>query len=213
MIGVYKITSPTGRIYVGSSINIEKRWKKYMNNDCKSQIKLYNSLLKYGAENHVFEILEECELSTLLERDCYYAERYDSLDYKKGLNLKIPNKSETYKCVSDISRKRMSDSSKGQIPWNKGIPLKKETKEKMSKSLIGRKAWNKGLKFSNESKIKMSISSIGQKAWNRKIVLDLSNGIFYNSCTEASNFNNIKRTTLQAMLDGQNKNKTTLRYV
>ena len=48
MIGIYKITSPTGRIYIGQSIDIEKRIIKYQNIKCKSQRLLYNSLFKYG---------------------------------------------------------------------------------------------------------------------------------------------------------------------
>ena len=29
MIGIYKITSPSGKVYIGQSINIEERWYKY----------------------------------------------------------------------------------------------------------------------------------------------------------------------------------------
>lgn len=29
MIGIYKITSPSNRIYIGQSIDIEARWKSY----------------------------------------------------------------------------------------------------------------------------------------------------------------------------------------
>ena len=36
MIGIYKITSPTKRIYIGQSINIEKRFKSYEKLNCKS---------------------------------------------------------------------------------------------------------------------------------------------------------------------------------
>jgi len=34
MIGVYKITSPTGKVYIGSSIDIEKRIKHYKSVGC-----------------------------------------------------------------------------------------------------------------------------------------------------------------------------------
>jgi len=46
MVGIYKITSPSGKIYIGQSINIEKTWKyRYKNlNACKRQTILYNSL-------------------------------------------------------------------------------------------------------------------------------------------------------------------------
>lgn len=41
--GIYKITSPSGRIYIGSSKNIRRRFYSYKNLHCKDQPKLYNS--------------------------------------------------------------------------------------------------------------------------------------------------------------------------
>jgi len=59
MTGIYKITSPSGKIYIGSSINIDKRIKYYSSGNCKGQIRLFNSIVKYGWNNHILEILEE----------------------------------------------------------------------------------------------------------------------------------------------------------
>ena len=47
---------------------------------------------------------------------------------------------------------------------------------------------------------------------NSKILISLNTGIFYNSIIEASFIYGIKRTTLNAMLSGQLKNKTDLIY-
>ena len=60
MIGIYKITSPTNRIYVGQSLDIEGRFNAYKNLYSKilKQPRIYNSIKKYGAENHKFEIIE-----------------------------------------------------------------------------------------------------------------------------------------------------------
>ena len=52
MIGIYKITSPTNKIYIGQSINIEKRFLNYNSINCKKQIRLYNSFKKYGFDKH-----------------------------------------------------------------------------------------------------------------------------------------------------------------
>lgn len=54
---------------------------------------------------------------------------------------------------------------------------------------------------------------IGQDNPKSKLVLDMSNGIFYYSATEASKILGYKNTTLRCMLNGHMKNKTTLRYV
>lgn len=55
--GIYKITSPSGRVYVGQSWNIQSRWNSYRRYLCRSQPRLYRSLRKYGADNHRFEIV------------------------------------------------------------------------------------------------------------------------------------------------------------
>ena len=68
-IGVYKITSPTNKIYIGQSTDIDKRWYHYNKLRCKGQPQLYNSLKFHGAENHTFEILEICNATQLDERE------------------------------------------------------------------------------------------------------------------------------------------------
>ena len=69
--GIYKITSPSGKIYIGQSKDIRRRMQYYNRLNCKNQTKLYNSLLKYGWENHLFEILIECS-----ELELNYLEKY-----------------------------------------------------------------------------------------------------------------------------------------
>lgn len=84
MTGIYKITSPTGKIYVGQSTNIIPRIRLYKNLHCKGQRKIYLSLKKYGWENHVFEILEECDVDNLIERENYWKDYYNCVE--NGLN-------------------------------------------------------------------------------------------------------------------------------
>jgi len=80
MIGIYKITSPSNKVYIGQSTNIKKRWGSYTTLNCKGQRKLYNSLKKYGWEEHKKEILEECRVSMLEERETFYKLYYKVLD-------------------------------------------------------------------------------------------------------------------------------------
>lgn len=54
MVGIYKIENPIGEVYIGQSLNIEKRWSYYRQRNCKNQSKIYKSLLDYGVENHKF---------------------------------------------------------------------------------------------------------------------------------------------------------------
>ena len=61
--GIYKITSPSGNCYVGSSQNIEARWYHHKHG-MKRQTHHCNALnqtaIKYGVENLSMELLEEC---------------------------------------------------------------------------------------------------------------------------------------------------------
>jgi len=85
--GIYKITSPTNKVYIGQSTNILFRFGAYKRLNCKKQTYLYNSFLKHGVENHTFEIIEECSIDILNEREVYYVELYDTFNSKNGLNL------------------------------------------------------------------------------------------------------------------------------
>lgn len=53
IIGIYKITSPSGKIYIGQSRDLDKRLKSYKcgSSKTKGQPKLYNSFEKYGIDN------------------------------------------------------------------------------------------------------------------------------------------------------------------
>lgn len=65
----------TGRVYIGSSVDISKRFAQYLNiNFLKkytSNMYIYRALLKDGHENFSFSILEYCEVN-LMERERYY---------------------------------------------------------------------------------------------------------------------------------------------
>jgi group I intron endonuclease len=100
--GIYKITSPSGKIYIGQSSNIHERIKRYININCKPQIRLYNSLLKYGWDNHMFEIIEECNANQLDERELYWGIKLDTLGIN-GLNLRLGNSNGV--CSEETKRK------------------------------------------------------------------------------------------------------------
>lgn len=85
--GIYKITSPSGRVYIGESKDIGYRLKTYRKLRCKNQTKLYNSFLKYGVDAHIFSIIEECLFEELLCKERYWQDFYDVLN--DGLNLKL----------------------------------------------------------------------------------------------------------------------------
>lgn len=75
IVGIYKITSPSGKVYIGQSTNIKYRWEMYYRLACKQQPKLYNSLLKYTPDKHQFDIIRECTLNQLNEYEIKYKQQ------------------------------------------------------------------------------------------------------------------------------------------
>lgn len=128
MIGIYKITSPTNKIYIGQSVNIEKRFNDYRKlRNVNEQPKLFNSLIKYGSENHLFEVIVECIISELNDKERYYQELFNCID--SGLNCVLTNCSDRSGYLSDETKLKISITKKGQ---GKGIPKSDDFKKLVS---------------------------------------------------------------------------------
>ena len=109
--GIYKITSPTNKIYIGQSININKRILKYKSYDCKQQPKLYYSLKKHGWKNHKFEIIKRCDKNELNDLEIFYIKFYNTFNTNEGLNLS--NGGHTTEITKE-SRNKISKSKLGK---------------------------------------------------------------------------------------------------
>lgn len=140
MIGIYKITSPSGRVYIGQSINIERRFYNYRRLECKEQPILLRSLKKYGVDNHTFEVLIECEPSQLNDLERYYQDLYNVIE--SGLNCMLVKSSDRSGAHSKETKEKLKEARKHRV-------FSEETCRKISES-------HKGKKFSDEHKAKLS---------------------------------------------------------
>jgi len=148
--GIYKITNKqTGKFYIGSSVNVEKRWRAHKSRlrlGVHSNQHLLSAWGKYGEESFDFSILQEVEEEVLLDVEQQVIDESGCLDRKVGYN---------------------------KAPFA-GSPMKgrkhsKETKEKIAKTSAGRKhtketkakirAANTGRHVSEETKRKMSAAA------------------------------------------------------
>ena len=187
--GIYKITSPTGKIYVGQSVNIHKRWSKYKRLECINQRRLYNSFQKHGVKNHIFEIIEECEKENLNKKERHYQDLYNVLD--KGLNLTLTNDENGYKVITEETRLKIKLSRLGTKHSDESI-------EKMKKYHQANRIKKIKIKKENTLKIKV-ICTVTNKIWN--------------SIKECAVENNIHPRTLGHYLKGDRKNNTTFKYL
>jgi group I intron endonuclease len=234
MIGIYRIKNiVNGKSYYGSSINIEKRWKRHKNDLIKNRH--INTLLqrawnKYTEINFIFEVIEECDKNILLEREQYY------LDLNQGYNIGIkssggdnitknPNKKEIVNRIAKSIKERydlMSDEEKKQKHsqpmetnpnWKGGASFKycecgvKITPINNScincRDKTGVNNPFFGKKHSEETKKKLSEKRKGKKPTNMKQII-IDNTI-YESLAEASRQTGIPSPTILWRIKSKSK--------
>ena len=155
MIGIYKITSPTGKIYIGQSVNIRKRMLKYKNLNCKSQSILYKSILKYGWCNHIFEVIEECDIELLNNKERFYQDIFDATG-KNGLNCMLTKTNDRSGFHSQETKQKLSEARRK----DKNSFFGKKHKED---SLLKMKIASSLRRHTPESLEKLRIANTGDK--------------------------------------------------
>ena len=96
---IYKITNQINqKIYIGkTNRNIKIRFKEHCRNVNKNSCEkrpLYIAMRKYGIENFFIELIEECSLNEVEEREKYWIEFYRS--FKNGYNATIGGDGKSY---------------------------------------------------------------------------------------------------------------------
>lgn len=137
MVYIYKLTAPNGKVYIGQTGNIKKRFKCYNKGNCKSQTKLYNSLQKYGFDNFNKEILIGIENIFADFYEESFINFYDSVE--NGLNI------QKYPGHSNLGMKRSEETKKkiraAMLGMKRG-PLSEEHKQKIREVKLGKKREN-----------------------------------------------------------------------
>ena len=94
--GIYKITNiKTKECYIGQAVDLASRWKDHakcgLHIDTPAGNKLYKAMQEYGIWNFSWEVLEEVPPAQLNEKEDYYIQLYDSVNF--GYNsIKAPTK-------------------------------------------------------------------------------------------------------------------------
>lgn len=210
---IYKITSPSGKVYIGQTIQLNKRFNAYKNLGCKDQVYLYNSLIKYGWDSHKKEILIK-DSFTQFEIDAietsfikYFKKLKISLNITDGGNnppILYGKDNFNTKCVlqfslnGDFVRKwESSTNASKELNLSLGGILF-ACREKSYKSCgylwIFERDYQNG-----------DIPIVKDRAiWNRRIVIQLElNGTFikqYNSIAEAGKTLNIYQANISACI-------------
>lgn len=137
IIGIYMIVSPTGRIYIGQSVNCKSRFSGYlrMSKNNSKVTRLFRSFLKHGAYTHSFTIIEECEIDQLNERERYWQDYYDVTE-KRGLNCVLTEANGKKAIISEETRIKMSTSAKLKVFTNEHLEnIRIANKKRIGKKL------------------------------------------------------------------------------
>ena len=89
---IYKIYNDVNdKLYIGKTVSsIEKRFQEHCDDSKKERCEkrpLYNAMNKYGIEHFFIELIEECDLKELSEKEIYWIGYYNS--YKNGYNATL----------------------------------------------------------------------------------------------------------------------------
>lgn len=85
----------------------------------------------------------------------------------QSCHVRLESKLRASKGISEETRKKISESLKGQKAWNKGIPATEESKKNQSEKMKGKPSYWKGKKLPLESVEKMRNKLKGRIPWNK----------------------------------------------
>jgi len=184
MIGIYKITAPNNKIYIGQSWYIEGRKYNYSKNNCSKQPKLCNCIRKYGWNKHTFEVIHQLNKETnqevLNELEILYWKKYKEQGYEM-LNIRIPGGSKG--AIAEETKKLISKSLKGKKlsrdRVQKSVEKWKEKYYSLPEEERKKKHWHKTGKDAIRSKSVNQYSKTGDfiKTWDCIIDIEKALGI------------------------------------
>jgi group I intron endonuclease len=199
---VYMIISPSNRVYIGSTTqSFKQRWSHYYKLQCKSQIKLYNSLKKYNPINHIFLKVWEGDIKNMYKIEATIGREFRVLTSKYGLNCRLPKIDDIYKNTSEETRKKIGLASKNRT---------EESREKSRQSTLNRSPEiNKKISntLKNRKQTLSQIQNAAETRYKKIIQTDLKGNFIkeWNTTLEIKNELNINPENVRRCCRGTRK--------
>lgn len=159
---IYKYVSPSGKIYIGQTVNEKRRKKEFLNiNHHYGGEKINNARIKYDPKKFAYEVLFENQYHDiesanieLNEKEAFFIEKYDTI--KNGYNISTGGDSIRAVMKDETCKKRMISALKEYYKTHpnpfKGKTHSDETKNICRQKAMGRHSGFSGKKVSNEQK-------------------------------------------------------------
>lgn len=144
--GIYKIEHiDSGKLYVGSAINLRKRWNRHLfllRKNRHDNIHLQRAWDLYGAESFKFSVLEHVfEPNELIAREQFWIDKLEVM--RTGYNLSPFAGSRKGKKHTDETKRKIAKACQGRL-------VSEETRQRMSIAFTGRT-------MSPEARAKLSV--------------------------------------------------------
>ena len=160
--GIYKITNLINeKVYIGQSKNIEKRWNRHRTgpfnkNNKAYDTELYRSIRKNGLDKFSFEIIEECSVKELNDREKYWIKHYDS--FYNGYNYTLGGDSGHTKNAEKI--KEIILDLKNTTLTQKQIAENRSITEEMVQGINTGRYWKQDIEYPIRKKKEKTIHPI-----------------------------------------------------
>lgn len=220
--GIYKITNPKGQVYIGQTVNFQQRYYYYLTAPFKDQPRIKESFNEFGnIEKHKFDIVEQCPVNELDEKELYWGLFYDVLG-DNGLNCRLGHgKGNLRESTKDLIREKLTGKKQTEDTINKrrekliGQKRDDETCSLMREKKIGFEVtWGDKIKESNQENYQSGSDrnkKISEKTLNKKgipIIQKNKNGEYiqeFRSAAQAERITGVKRDNILMVLKGRTK--------
>lgn len=210
---IYKLKSPSGKVYIGQTGSFKNRMAAYRRGDCKKQRRLHAAILKYGWDNIEVEIIYRSHIDDFLDiMEINFIRYYNSAAC--GYNISLggvgvggsgmrgrKHSAETkakmakvHRDISDDTRKKISQAQMGKNNHFFGRKHSDETREKMAASKRN---------MSAETRAKMSAAKKNMSEETRKKISQAGKGKMLSS---------EYRLKLSLRLSGENSHSAKLSW-
>ena len=175
IVGIYKITNTqNGKVYIGQSVDILRRWRKHLLNSQSAKSHEFNSPLhrafkKYNISSFSFDIIEYCDKKSLNEKEKYWINFYNSRNKSFGYNIAEGGSNSHPVALSqddvDIIKTLLNDTNISQLDISKKFNVTQRTISYINKGSIW---FDENIKYPIRTRTSTNICPLCGRKMNKK---------------------------------------------